>query len=442
MPGSAVVERKQKGAAHRPACEPCVRKPRGDLVIDRSEIAANWKYLLLCFLGVGLSVPTIPLFGWGLFMGDVAKSFGWSLATVSSGLTFLTFSMALVGPVVGYIIDHYGAYWVVLLSTPVTFAALACLAFVDGSVVRYDVLWVVVGAFGMGNSPIVWTRLISERSQKSRGLALGIVSAGTAAFLLLAKPLVHLAIEHWGWRAGLVVLGSLPLVTVYPLAVLLLRPRTSRELPRESAAQPAIVDSGYLLGEAIRQWRFFIMIVVSLLIACLAGIIPHLENIVMLTGTSRSMAVFMTVTMGIALLFGRLIAGFLSDRVWAPGLFALFMIVGAASMLGLIAAGPSIPLLFLCVSLVGLTSGGEFQLLAYVTAKYFGLRSYGALFGIFWSLTMSGGGVWSLMIGRGVDRSASYAGPLMACAAALTLAAPLLCCLAQPPNWARVGATT
>jgi hypothetical protein len=86
------------------------------------------------------------------------------------------------------------------------------------------------------------------------------------------------------------------------------------------------------------------------------------------------------------------------------------------------------------VLLIGLTAGGEFAVLAYLTARFFGLRRYAVIFGVLWGVLISLGGVWSAVIGAVVDRTGAYASALYGCAACLCIAAVLLCGLGRPTD--------
>jgi MFS family permease len=401
-----------------------------------SELLTRWPIVAVAFLGVGLGMPVLPIYGWGLFMGGVSRDFGWSFAQVSSGFAAFTISMAVAGPIVGYAIDRWGAYRTVLVSLPITCIAMACLAWVDGSMSRYYALWICIGLCGLGSSPIVWTRLISQQFTMARGKALGIASTGGAAFLLLIKPIIQAVIDAAGWRAGIVVMGLLPLVTLYPVAVWLLRSIQVRDAQTNVRRYAA---AGFTTSEALTQWRFAIMVVASICMAALAGLLPHLESLAVHHGASASSAAATTSIMGVTVLVGRLLAGYLSDKLWAPGLFAGFLALGAVSACGLALGGDSPAVLFVCIIAVGLTAGGEFELLAYVTSRYFGVRSYAAIFGVLYGLTIGLGGPWSVAIGRAADVTGDYSLPLQGVAVALVIGAALLCAMSRPPHW-REGA--
>lgn len=83
--------------------------------------------------------------------------------------------------------------------------------------------------------------------------------------------------------------------------------------------------------------------------------------------------------------------GWLIDRFWAPGVAAVILTpatVGCLKIMG----QPTIGLAILAAALVGLAAGAELGLLAFLTARYFGLKNYARTYGfIFAGVAIAGG---------------------------------------------------
>jgi predicted MFS family arabinose efflux permease len=124
---------------------------------------------------------------------------------------------------------------------------------------------------------------------------------------------------------------------------------------------------------------------------------------------------------GMAVIVGRLGGGWLLDRLWAPAVgFALFAASGAASWM--LVAGPSSAATALAgIAGLGLAAGLEFDLMSFLAARYFGTRSYGALYGTLYAFFGLGSGVSPLIYGRAFDRTGSFAGVVDAGAIAMLL---------------------
>jgi MFS family permease len=116
---------------------------------------------------------------------------------------------------------------------------------------------------------------------------------------------------------------------------------------------------------------------------------------------------------------GRVVAGLLLDRSPAPLLSAAVMTLPTVGFL-LGAAGQAPPLVY--AILVGLAGGAEFDLVAFMTARYFGLRHFGKLYGILFSPIIVGAAIGPMLFGFGYGRFGSYAPVLGACGAVFALA--------------------
>jgi MFS family permease len=71
------------------------------------EWRRNWTLVLACFVGFSFfSVPTASL---GVFMEPIGQEFGWGRTLLSAGTTMTSVVTALLSPVVGMMIDRFGA---------------------------------------------------------------------------------------------------------------------------------------------------------------------------------------------------------------------------------------------------------------------------------------------------------------------------------------------
>jgi MFS family permease len=103
-------------------------------------------------------------------------------------------------------------------------------------------------------------------------------------------------------------------------------------------------------------------------------------------GMTPQKAAFVQSLFGLFLLLGRLAAGALLDRVFAP--FVMIAVcVGGASACLIYSTGPHGEVVFLAAALLGLLVGAEFDVLGYLVRRYFGSgafgKTYGAIFAVF-----------------------------------------------------------
>ena len=108
------------------------------------------------------------------------------------------------------------------------------------------------------------------------------------------------------------------------------------------------------------------------------------------------------------------------DRYFAPLVAVSFSSSVALGIL-LLAFGHSTPVAFAGAFLVGLGMGAEADVIAYLTSRYCGLRSFGEIYGYAFATFVVAGAVGTLLMGVGFDRTGAYVRPLTGffCAAAL-----------------------
>jgi MFS family permease len=154
---------------------------------------------------------------------------------------------------------------------------------------------------------------------------------------------------------------------------------------------------------------------------------PMLHLVAMLSdrGMSPATAAAASSTVGLALLGGRVMAGHLMDRFFAPFVAVGFVLGSAIGLLAL-ASGASGPLAFAAAVLIGLTAGAEIDVIAFLCSRYFGLRSFGEIYGWQYATYSAAAGTAPIATAIGFDLSGSYQGVLYAFAGLLLLSAVLL----------------
>ena len=103
---------------------------------------------------------------------------------------------------------------------------------------------------------------------------------------------------------------------------------------------------------------------------------------------------------------GRLITGYLIDRIFAPYVTAVIFTLVAAGCLALGVGG--ITYAFLAAIALGFAVGAEVDLIGYFTARYFGLANYGMIYGVQYSVFSLGAGISPVLAGYIWDVNGNY----------------------------------
>ena len=138
---------------------------------------------------------------------------------------------------------------------------------------------------------------------------------------------------------------------------------------------------------------------------------------------------------GIGLMVGRLGIGWLFDRFWAPGVAFPALVLPAIACLLLVSGdAPSTTVALTAAFLLGFAAGAESDVIAFLTAKYFGMKRYGRIYGFLYMPFGMGSAVSPILYGVVRDRTGSYDGMLMVAAGLFLVGAALLLTLGRYPE--------
>jgi predicted MFS family arabinose efflux permease len=245
----------------------------------------------------------------------------------------------------------------------------------------------------MTTTTTVMTRTVVQHIVRARGVALAIVASGPALTVAIAGPLLNNFVNAHGWRAGYLVLAVYTLVGG-ALALALVPPdRGGRAGTKTLGARAAKRDYGLLL----RLPAFWVLLG-GIILTHLSQFISNGQLSVLLLDhgmASRDISAMIAV-FAIGTLAGRFACGAALDRFSAPLVAA--MVTGAPAIgLFMIASNINTPIVLgIAVLLRGLSYGAEADLIGYLVARIFGVRTFGTVLGLMAasiSLGSSGGAV-------------------------------------------------
>src|SRR5205814_1854319 len=169
---------------------------------------------------------------------------------------------------------------------------------------------------------------------------------------------------------------------------------------------------GFTWREIRNSGAFWLIIgTFTLLTASVQACIIHLPQLLMDRGASAGAAALAASVIGFAVMVGRIATGYFLDRIFGPYL-AAFIFALAACAIALLWTGVAGVPAVVSGFLVGIGFGAEIDVLAYLTGRYFGLRSLGTAFGFGFGAMVLSGGVGPLIMGFAFDHTGSYRAPL------------------------------
>lgn len=381
-----------------------------------SEFKYGWPVVVASLFGIALGMSPLPFYTLGLFIGPYGAEFGWRVDQVLMAFTVFTLAALVLAPLVGYIADRVGVRLVVLISIPTFSLGIMAMALNNGSLTFYLFLWGLLATLGIGTLPITFTRAVNRWFRDSRGLALGIALIGTGLSGFLAKLLVAWLIPLVGWRGAYIGLGLLPLLIAWPIAWFMFYDiddergaERAKALEASRSIEVSPNPGGLEVGEALRNWRFWLLAYSFLPLSfIIGGPIPGIEQVMSSKGFSTEQAVALGTFLPLSVVAGRLIGGFLIDHFWAPAVSAIILTLPVFFCLAVRTAEPSFALLAFGNIALGLAAGVEYDLLAFLVSRYFGLKRYSAIYGFMYAIFAMGAGFGPYLYGRSFVATGGY----------------------------------
>ena len=248
--------------------------------------------------------------------------------------------------------------------------------------------------------------------RKNMGKALGIMTCGFGAGGIFISLIVRL-IDLYQWRTTLIILGLGMWLFGIPLSFLV-RNKPEQygylrdgEISVEQVSTPKSQDGGVGLKEAFKSRSFWHLSVAEALrrmitMAVITHVMPYLSSL----GMVRSMVVLIATFIPLLSIIGRLGFGWLGDAFDKKhAMVGVYSLAGAGVLAFSYIQVPGIIFPFLILFPL---SWGGMVLRGAVIREYFGMASYGKIFGIVMGIAAIGGVMGTFLAGWTYDTLGSY----------------------------------
>jgi len=395
--------------------------------------------LFAAALGTAFGASPLPFNSIGPFTRPLADEFGWGRGDIQLALFCFTAAVVLTVPYIGGLADRIGVRKVAIGTLFLFGVCFAALALTPASLGVFYLIFGLMGALGGGSTPVSWTRATNAWFVHNRGLALALTLIGTGITAAFLPSLATWLIEHYGWRMAFLGVALLPLGIALPVAIWLFRE------PAESDGMQAVQAAnrlGATVPAALRDYRFWVLAGSVLCVSIgVGGSITNFQPLLIDRGFQAQEAARIAGVIGVSIIVGRLLAGLLIDRFWAP--LVTLPMLALPALACILLARPAVPTSAAVVSaaLIGLAAGAETDLVAYLTARYFGMAHYGRIYGLQYSVFGFASGISPFLFGKVFDQLGTYRPILYAAAALFVVGAVALLTLGRYPRFAGSAAT-
>jgi MFS family permease len=365
--------------------------------------------VVACAVGMALGVATFLIYAFGVFINPISTELNTGRGEVSLALTLGILGNLVAAPLIGMLSDRYGARKMILIGVVALSVTLASFSLVQNVMQLYLAALVMV-LVAAGSGPITYARIISTWFDERRGLALGLTMAGLGIGGAIAPVLSQGLIDDYGWRMAYRYLGLIVLIVSFPFLFLIIRNRPPDQTCAAAiGSKPAQVEEqGLSVKDSAKKSAFWFMAIGFFLVALgNSGGLVHLTPLLTDAGMTPQRAAYYAGVMGIGVTIGRASAGFLLDKFHAPYVAIAFLIGPVLAYVSFL-SGIDPAFVLLPVLLFGIGIGAEFDIIPYLITRYFGLKNFGAIYGIQIITFSLGTGMGPAVMGFGHDKYGSY----------------------------------
>jgi len=415
--------------------------------VARPKVFYGWWIIAGCLV-MSIAHGALGPYSFGVFLRPLTEEFGWTRGQLSLAVTIGSFAGAVSGPFVGRWVDRHGPRGIMLLGALASGTAFALRSLTPSIWYFYAIF--LIGALGgalAGNVPV--NTIVTNWFVEKRGLAMGIKATGIGWGGLIMVPVATWLILTFDWRIAYAVLGVF-IVAVNLLVVLLLmrwlRPEDKGLLPdgkvsiaQETPATPVAVEKKELPKstwslKTVSRTPAFYLLWLGLYLAYVgqASIMFHGIPLFEGRGASTPMAASLMSTIAFLGIVGKLVAGYIADRITARRVAVCVFCLHAVALVVLLNT-KGVSTLWLFVLMYGLALGGLGTMAPLLVGQLFGRASFGAIFGTIGIAVTAGVGTGPTLIGFIFDAAGSYNPALMLYVGTHLLAVALIF-LARPPK--------
>ncbi len=359
----------------------------------------GWWIVLSSFVVHALSQGLLGQ-GFTIYFLPLQEQFGWSRTLLSTGFSLSHVESGVLGPLEGWLADRVGPRRVVVTGIVLLGAGFFLLSRVQ-SIVEFFLAFLVIAAGSSLCGFVPLSMAVLNWFVRKRSLALGIATAGAglSGFIVTA---VAWSVANQGWQFTALASAFAIWLIGIPMALLLRhrpekygylpdgdRPASSEERSRAYlVANPvpqttAQADESFSTMEALRTRTFWLIAVghafaVLTVSAVALHLAPHLVQQVGMSPEAAGGIVALLLWVSVA---GRVVSGFLADRMSKRVLLTVSMFFHAFGLLILAYASSMVQVLLFTI-FHGLGWGIRGPVQQAIRGEYFGRKSIGLILGL------------------------------------------------------------
>ncbi len=357
----------------------------------------------------------------GAYVAVLAEERGWSKTALSGAAALQQMETALLGPVLGWLLDRFGPRIFIRAGVFFLGGGLMLLSTVDSLPGFYGAFVVIAmggslaGFFPLNVALIHWFERFRARALSS--MSLGLAFGGIAA------PLVAWSLQTYGWRPTAFYSGALAILIGFPLALVMRnKPEdyglkvdglpgkaAAADLERTIGGTPRAETRDFTAREALRTRAFWLIslghgFALFVVHTVLVHAITHLKEGLGYTVAAAALVMGLVTAFQIV---GVAVGWWIGDRFDKRLISAACMLMHSAGLL-LLTYAVSMPMLVAFAVLHGVAWGLRGPFMQAIRADYFGRAAIGMILGLSYMIIIIGQMGGPLIAGAFADAHGHY----------------------------------
>lgn len=340
-----------------------------------SEFRLNWTNLLGAGLGLAFG-SAFNHYMMNLFGPALIAEFGWSRAQFA-----FVGALGIIGmvctPIAGRLTDVLGPRTAAAIGFSVIPTAFLAFSFMTGDIYQFYAIVAIKSAIGILSATMVMTRVVVERFDKARGIALACLLSCPPAVGTIAAPIIGQIIEIEGWRTAYRVMALAS--AIGGISAVMLIGKYADAAGNKRPPAPKLDWAQF--ATFCRNPVFPLLLLGMFLVNFPQPLVSSQMSIMLMeNGASSAYAAAMLSVYTGTVVIGRFIGGYALDRVPPHVVAAAFLGLPAIGFALLALPYDARVLMAVAMALVGLAQGAETDVAAVITSRRFGMGHYSFVF--------------------------------------------------------------
>lgn len=354
----------------------------------KERLFYGWVVVIALFILVGVIYGV--RYSFGVFFKPLESEFALNRTTVSAIYSAYSILCSVSSVTFGWALDRHGPRKVVF-PMGVLLGAGMILTGMATSAWQLFITYSFLLAMGSGAGYPLMMATVSRWFNKKRGIAIGVASSGSGLGTIITPIFATYLIINFNWQTSFIVLGIIGGVLIMAFSLLLkkepqeiglladgIKPDSYKTTRKEETTQvPGLPFSRAWKTIDFRLYGIIWLLWGMGLHTLQTHIVPHAID---LNISPIKAAVILSLIGGVSIP-GRLVMGWVSDRIGGKAVGVICALIFAVAMLGMTWTS-ELWMFYLFASIIGFSHGGLSPPLFMMLGDTFGMKNIGIIMGV------------------------------------------------------------